>query len=217
MDSATRPLIRPSLELLGQPHLDNGLLSTLLLDFDVRFPGQHDVTPQAIVLVATRQSYGDAILEMRKRTDAPAVVLLHDADVTDRVRALEGGADDVLVAPWDGSEVLARLRAVMRRSGHATSDVFTIGDLEINLPDRTIKRGARSIWLSRTELALLVALARRAGAIVPHGVLTREVWGTNESMQTVHTYVSYLRAKLDERGDAPILRTVRGVGYGLIP
>lgn len=217
MDSSIRPRIRPSLELLGEPHLDNRLLSTLSLDFDLRFAGQHGATAQAIVLVASRQSYGRAIRDMRTRTDVPAVVLLDDADVTDRIRALEGGADDVLVAPWDESEVLARLRAVMRRSGYPTAELFTIGDLEINLAARTVKRGARSIMLSRTELALLVALARRAGAIVPHELLTHDVWGSGKSMQTVHTYVSYLRAKLEQPGDASILRTVRGVGYGLIP
>src|ERR1700681_7843 len=189
MQVGMRARTRPSLEVLGEVRLEDGLISTLALDFDLRWSGENGSGAHAVVLVASRATYRDALAELRSRTGAPAVLLLGEADLTDRVRALEEGADDVLVAPYDGSEVLARLRAVMRRAARLGAEVFNLDDLEINVEHQVVRRGRRTVFLSRTELALLTTLARHNGAVVDHGMLNREVWGAPKSKTTIHTYI----------------------------
>jgi DNA-binding response OmpR family regulator len=214
MQLGSRPRPRPSLEVLGEARLEDGLISTLALDFDLCWSPRTGGA-QAVVLVASRGTYREDLARLRSRTGAPTVLLLGGADLTDRVRALEEGADDVLVAPYDGSEVLARLRAVMRRTSRSGAEVFNVDDLEINVEHHVVRRGRRTVSLSRTELALLTTLARHDGAVVDHGMLNREVWGAPKSKALIHTYISYLRAKLDGPGERPLVHTVRGVGYAL--
>ena len=207
---------RPSVEIAGSRHVDRGLLTTLALDFEVRAMPRNGAAPHAVVLLATLRSFEDALLELRSRTDVPVLLLLEEADVVDRVRALEAGADDVVPAPCDPCETLARLRALFRRSGRkSAAEAFRIGDLEIDLARHTVRRGMRIVELSPTELALLATLARNEGAVVRHDELCRAVWGAWRSKNTLHTFVSYLRAKVNRPGEAALIHTVRGVGYTL--
>jgi DNA-binding response OmpR family regulator len=215
MQLGLRPRTKPALEVVAEARLEEALISTLALDFDVRWPREVGSAAQAVLLVASRATYRDALAELRSRTGAPTVLLLCEADLADRVQALEEGADDVIVVPYDGSEVLARLRAVMRRGVRLGAEVFSLDDLEINVEHQVVRRGRRTVVLSRTELALLTTLARHNGAVVDHGMLNREVWGAPKSKTTIHTYISYLRAKLDGPGERPLVHTVRGVGYAL--
>jgi two-component system, OmpR family, response regulator len=215
MHLGSRPRPRPSLEVVGEARLEDGLISTLSLDFDLKWSGENGSAAHAVLLVASGTTYHEALAQLRSRTGAPTVLLLCEADLTDRVRALEEGADDVIVVPYDSSEVLARLRAVMRRADRLGAEVFSVDDLEINVERQVVRRGRRTVFLSRTELALLTTLARHNGAVVDHGMLNREVWGAPKSKTTIHTYISYLRAKLDGPGERPLVQTVRGVGYAL--
>ncbi|HEY0382703.1 MAG TPA: response regulator transcription factor [Candidatus Elarobacter sp.] len=218
-NSAMRSVIpgpsRRRVELLGARAWSKSVISTLALDFDVQLARKNGVAPDAVVLFASPASLHDMLLEIRSRTDAPALVLLDEAGPADRVLALEAGADDVLVAPYDASEMLARLRAIMRRTIGPDHEKFRVENLDIDVPRRTVRRGEKLIYLSRTELALLTTLARHEGTVVPHEMLTRQVWGTSKSMNTVHTFMSYLRAKVDPPGEVPLIHSVRGVGYVL--
>lgn len=206
---------RRTVELLGARAWSTNVVSTLALDFEVRLERKNGVAADAVVVFASPSTLHDTLAEVRSRTDAPVLVLLDEAGAADRVLALEAGADDVLVAPYDTSELLARLRAIIRRTLGPDYEKFRIDTLDIDLARRMVRRGEKVIYLSRTELALLTTLARHEGTVVPHEMLTRQVWGTAKSMNTVHTFVSYLRAKIDAPGEIPLIHSVRGVGYVL--
>jgi DNA-binding response OmpR family regulator len=198
----------------GSSH--DAFVPALALDFELcAFDGARP--PQALLQFGSPATFRDVLLELRARTDVPVLLILDEAGPADRIDALEHGADDVLVQPVDVPELIARLRAVIRRVVRPAPSVLRAGDLEINLDSSSVRRGAREVALSPTELSLLTVLARSNGAVVPRARLIDEVWGSEKhaSATTVHTFVSYLRAKLEDAGTAPVVRTVRGVGYAL--
>ena len=208
---------KPVLELAGEPPADARLVATLGLDFDVCREPAPGREARAILLFGGLAGYRDELASIRLRSAAPLVVVLSDADVTGRVTALEDGADDVLCVPFEPCELLARLRAVMRRVVRPLPSVLRVADLELDLDRGGVRRGERRVDLSRTEFALLAALARRNGDVVPHELLAQEVWGSTGgvSATTLHTFISYLRGKIEEPSRVRLLRTVRGVGYAL--
>lgn len=208
---------KPALELAGDGRWDQRLIATLRLDFDVRTAHADERATQAIVLFASPQTYRDELARVRRRSAAPLVLVLDTADVTQRVTALEDGADDVLCEPYETCELHARVRAVMRRVVRPMPSLLRVADLEMDLEAGGVRRGGRSILLSRTEFALLAALARRGGDVVPHELLAQEVWGSpgGVTATTLHTFMSYLRGKIEDPTRTRLLRTVRGVGYAL--
>jgi DNA-binding response OmpR family regulator len=187
------------------------------LDFDVRTAPETARDVQVIVLFSSAATYRAELADTRRCSAAPLVLVLDFADVTQRVTALEDGADDVLSEPYETCELLARVRAVMRRVSRPMPALLRVADLELDLEAGGVRRGGRPILLSRTEFALLAALARRGGDVVPHRRLAEEVWGSSDSVTatTLHTFMSYLRGKIEEPSRARLLRTVRGVGYAL--
>jgi len=208
---------KPALDLAGDGRWDQRLIATLRLDFDVRTARADDGAAQAIVLFASPATYRDELAQLRRRSAAPLVLVLDTADVTQRVTALEDGADDVLCEPYDACELHARVRAVMRRVVRPMPSLLRVADLEMDLEAGGVRRGGRSILLSRTEFALLAALARRSGGVVTHELLAQEVWGSpgGVTSTTLHTFMSYLRGKIEDPTRTRLLRTVRGVGYAL--
>ncbi|HEV3088657.1 MAG TPA: response regulator transcription factor [Candidatus Elarobacter sp.] len=197
--------------------MSDALAPALALDFELCAFLDGLRPAQAMLLFGTPATFREVLLELRARTDAPVLLVLDEAGAADRIDALEHGADDVLVQPIDVPELIARLRAVIRRVVRPAPSVLRAGDLEINLDASSVRRGAREVALSPTELSLLTVLARSNGAVVPRARLIDEVWGADKhaSATTVHTFVSYLRAKLEDDGTSPVVRTVRGVGYAL--
>jgi two-component system OmpR family response regulator len=139
--------------------------------------------------------------------------------VADRIRGLDAGADDYLVKPFDFGEVVARVRALLRRSAPERPAVVTAGDLELDPATRTVTRAGRLVSLSAREFAVVEYLLRRAGQVVSCSDLLEHVWDRNfgGSTNVVDVYVGYLRRKLEEPFGRPLIRTVRGAGYMIEP
>ena len=157
---------------------------------------------------------------IRKKSKIPIVMLTARGDETDRVVGLELGADDYLPKPFGPRELLARMRAVLRRSApNALSERLRVGDLEIDVGARRVTVGGREVELTALELDLLLALARRAGSVVARDALFAAAGrgDTAVSDRTVDVHISHLRLKLgDDSRAQKRIRTVRGVGYVLV-
>lgn len=154
---------------------------------------------------------------VREKSQIPVIMLTAKGDETDRVVGLELGADDYLAKPFSPRELLARLRAVLRRTQvDPNKEQLTVGNMSFDVAARSVQRDGKPIELTGLEFDLLLALARRAGRVVPRSNLL-ELAGrsdVNVSDRTVDVHVSHIRKKLGD-DDALVLKTVRGVGYVL--
>jgi len=164
---------------------------------------------------------GLSVLRRLRASGSSAGVLIITArdEVPDRVGALDLGADDYLVKPFAFDELLARLRAVIRRRYRSAQNLVRVGDLELDGAARTVRRAGRAIALSAREFALLEYLALRRGQIVTRTEIWEHVYdfAAEPSSNVVDVYVGYLRRKLgDGEGGAPrLIQTHRGIGYAL--
>lgn len=159
------------------------------------------------------------IEKLRKQNiNTPVLILSAKRTVDDRVKGLQTGSDDYLTKPFAFSELLARVRALIRRaSGVSESTRFTVGDLSIDLISRIVTRAGKDIDLQPREFALLEYLMRNAGKIVSKTMIMEHVWDHNFDPQTnvVETRICRLRDKIDRDFDKTMIRTVRGVGYAI--
>ncbi len=149
---------------------------------------------------------------------APLLMLTARDTVPDKVAGLDAGADDYLAKPFSYDELLARVRALLRRSAiRADQTMLREGDLVIDPFSRDVRRGGREIQLTQKEYALLEYLARHAGRPVTREQISEQVWKQQLDPTTniVDVYINYLRKKVDGDGEPPLIRTVRGVGYML--
>ncbi|WP_244975874.1 response regulator transcription factor [Nocardia huaxiensis] len=154
---------------------------------------------------------------LRGRGDRTPILMLTARDaVADRIEGLDAGADDYLVKPFDLDELLARVRALVRRTYPEDGAVLSAADLVMDTTAHTVRRGGREIELSRTEFALLEVLLRNAGQSLPRETLIDRVWG-RQSSNALEVYIRYLRRKIESEGEPPLIHTVRGVGYRLGP
>ncbi len=176
-------------------------------------------TPDVIVLdVMMPKIDGIALLPLlRRRTQAPIIMLTARGDVNDRVAGLRAGADDYLPKPFDLEELLARLEAALRRPRLAAPTTLRYEDLSADLETRDVFRGGERIDLTAREFDLLVTLLREPRRVFPKERLIDLVWGTgfDGPVGIVETYISYLRAKIDANAQAKLIHTVRGAGYTL--
>lgn len=156
-----------------------------------------------------------ALREIRKDQQTPVLFLTARDRVEDRVRGLELGADDYLVKPYAFSELLARVRALMRRGKAQEPDVMRIADLEVHLLRRRVERRAQRIDLTAKEYALLLLFMRRQGEVLSRTLIAEQVWDMNFDSDTnvVEVAVRRLRAKIDDPFEAKLIHTVRGFGY----
>ena len=154
---------------------------------------------------------------VRANKDTPILMLTARDAVEDRVRGLEGGADDYLVKPFAFSELLARVQALLRRGRSQEPTVFRLADLELDLARRKVARGGRRLDLTAKEFNLLALLLRRQGQVLSRTTLAEQVWDMNFDSDTnvIDVAVRRLRSKLDDPFEAKLLHTVRGMGYVL--
>ena len=147
----------------------------------------------------------------------PILVLTARTEVSDRVAGLDAGADDYLPKPFALDELLARLRALLRRTSYDDEAEIRVADLRIDEAARRAWRGEREMELTKTEFELLRLLARNAGIVLEHHVIYDRIWGYDfgPESKALAVYIGYLRRKTEEDGEPRLIQTVRGVGYTL--
>lgn len=158
----------------------------------------------------------DVCRAIRAESGTPIVMLTAKSDTVDIVVGLESGADDYIVKPFKPKELVARIRARIRRNDDAPAQTILVGDLEVDVTGHTVKRGGEVLSLTPLEFDLLVCLARKPGQVFTREVLLQEVWGYRHAADTrlVNVHVQRLRAKVERDPEHPdIVLTVRGVGY----
>lgn len=173
--------------------------------FDIMMPGRDGIT---------------LLRQLRRRGKrAPAILLTARNRVEDRVQGLDAGADDYLAKPFSMAELLARLRAVLRRQRPDGSNLISVADLSLDFVSRVATRGRREIALTNREFALLELLMLSSPRPVSKTAIIEKVWDQNFDSGTsiVQVYIKYLREKIDCPGEPPLIQTIRGTGYALRP
>lgn len=152
-----------------------------------------------------------------RRVQAPVLLLTARDGVADKVAGLDAGADDYLAKPFAFEELLARVRALLRRGRGAAEPVLRLEDLSLDPATRLVVRGGRRISLTAREYALLEYFLRNTGRVLTRPMITQHVWGMDFDPESnvVDVYVGYLRRKIDAEGEARLLQTIRGAGYML--
>ena len=194
--------------------------------FEVRcaFDGPSGLTaakefaPAVLVLdiMLPRMDGVGVLKRLRESGNRVPVIMLTARDTTpDKVHSLDLGADDYLTKPFDIEELLARLRALLRRTEDEV--VLRVADLTINYATREVHRGGREIELTAKEFELLMFMARNHRRVLSRNLLLSQVWdqGSNVTTNVVDVYVGYLRRKVDGPGESRLIKTVHGVGYAL--
>ncbi|GAB2866351.1 response regulator transcription factor [Nocardioides pacificus] len=214
-DKAVRESLRRSLEFNGY----DVALATDGADALARYAG---VAPDVVVMdvMMPRLNGLEATRALRAAGhDVPILVLTARDAVGDRVDGLDAGADDYLTKPFALEELLARLRALLRRvvPRDSVDEVLSFADLSMDLATREVRRGERMIELTRTEFTLLEMFLRRPRRVLERAFILEEVWGYDfpTTANSLEVYVGYLRRKTEAEGEARLLHTVRGVGYVL--
>ena len=147
--------------------------------------------------------------------NVPILMLTARDTVADRVKGLETGADDYLVKPFAPEELVARVKALLRRSQEERHEMLRFADVELDTGTRVAHRGAREIDLSPTEYELLALFMRRPRQVLTREIILDRVWGMDfeGSSNVMEVYIGYLRTKLEAEGESRLIHTVRGVGY----
>jgi two-component system, OmpR family, KDP operon response regulator KdpE len=177
--------------------------------------------PAAVILdlVLPDGSGTDVARELRTWTDAPVIVLSAVGEEKEKIAALDAGADDYVTKPFSVDELLARLRAVLRRLAPEAGPVIEVGELWIDVPQRFVTRAGERVKLTPHEFDVLRVLAQNRGKLLTHRMLLREVWGPGygDEAHYLHVYVSHLRSKIEADPSKPhYLITEPGAGYRLV-
>ncbi len=177
--------------------------------------------PEAIILdVLLPDGRGtDVCRELRSWSEVPILVLSAVGEEEEKIAALDAGADDYVTKPFSGDELLARLRAALRRTRASAQPVIEIGELRIDLEGRHVTMNGREVTLTPTEYDLLRLLAENEGKLMTHPTILREIWGPayGEESNYLHVYVSHLRRKIEPDPARPrYILNQPGVGYRLV-
>ena len=214
-DPAVRDSLRRSLEF-------NGYTVAIASDGVDALASIGRVAPDVVIMdvMMPRLDGIEATKSLRKAgNDVPILVLTARDAVGDRVEGLDAGADDYLTKPFALQELLARLRALLRRAvaQEASDETLQFSDLSMDLVTREVRRGDRLIELTRTEFTLLEMFMRRPRRVLERSFILEEVWGYDfpTTANSLEVYVGYLRRKTEAESESRLLHTVRGVGYVL--
>lgn len=156
------------------------------------------------------------LARLREWSRVPVLIVSVRGDAEEKVQALDAGADDFIVKPFDSAELLARLRAIQRRAPDGPDEpVFVDGSLSIDFNRREVNLGGKSVELTATEYALLRCLVRHVGRVLSHRQLLREVWGPNAETRSnyLRVYMTHLRRKIEPPGSPKHIKTETGIGY----
>src|SRR5215218_7971883 len=188
-------------------------------DGDEALPAAAEFVPDLVILDLGLPGLDgvEVCRRLRSDGDVPILILTARTELDDRVEGLDGGADDYLVKPFELQELLARVRALLRRRPPRGSASLVIGDLRLNPDTREVRRGEREIELTNREFELLEFLMRNERLVVSRERLLDEVWGYDPmaATNTIDVFISNLRRKLEEGGEGRLLHTKRGAGYVL--
>lgn len=175
-----------------------------------------------LILLDVMMPNGDGLSVCRRlRADfdrTPILIVTARAEVSDRVAGLDAGADDYITKPFALEELLARVRALLRRAGEGEGlKPIVVGDLRIEPSSRRVFRGEREMMLTKTEFELLRLLASQVDVVLSHTQIYEEIWGYDfgPDSKSLAVYIGYLRRKTEEGGATRVIHTVRGVGYSL--
>ena len=159
----------------------------------------------------------EVLTRLRADDDVPILILTARSELDDRVQGLDAGADDYLVKPFERQELLARMRALMRRRPPRGSASLVVGDLHLNPDTREVRRGEREIELTNREFEMLEFLMRNERLVISRERLLEEVWGYDPMAMTntIDVFISNVRRKLEQDGEPRLLHTKRGAGYVL--
>jgi len=215
-DRAVRESLRRSLEF-------NGYAVALASDGAEALASISGSAPDVVVMdvMMPRLDGLEATRALRKAgNDVPILVLTARDAVGDRVEGLDAGADDYLTKPFALQELLARLRALLRRvvpHEDAPDETLTFADMSMDMATREVRRGDRLVELTRTEFALLEMFLRRPRRVLERSFILEEVWGYDfpTTANSLEVYVGYVRRKTEAGGEPRLIHTVRGVGYVL--
>jgi len=210
-------------ELLRYNFEKEGFKVTTAMDGEAALIAVDEARPDLVVLdwMLPHVSGLEVCRQLRRKPetrDLPIIMLTARGEESDRVRGLEVGADDYVAKPFSPSELIARVRAVLRRSKPSTAqDLLTFGDLVMDLSAHRVLRGGRPIHLGPTEFRLLRFLLERPGRVYSREQLLDAVWGRDIYVEprTVDVHIRRLRKAINAQGDADLIRTVRSAGYAL--
>src|SRR6185503_14306934 len=192
----------------------------LAADGDEALAAVSSSTPDAIVLdvLMPKRDGLEVCRALRAGEDHTPILMLTARDaIQDRVDGLDAGADDYVVKPFALEELLARLRALLRRTNSEIDGELSYADLTLDPATRDVRRGERTVDLTKTEFALLEHLMRNPRLVLTRSQLFEAVWGYDfgPRSNSLEVYVGYLRRKTEEGGEPRLIQTVRGVGYSL--
>jgi two-component system, OmpR family, response regulator MprA len=213
-ERAVRESLRRALELEGY-EIDLAEDGEQALE---RLEGQAE--PDAVVLDVLMPRVDGLEVCRRLRSNGsrlPVLLLTARVEVENRVAGLDAGADDYVTKPFALEELLARLRALLRRTTDGTGEVLRFADLELDPGTREVRRGGDSIELTRTEFSLLELFMRNPRQVLTRSVIFERVWGYDfgYASNSLDVYIGYLRRKTEAGGKPRLIHTVRGVGYSL--
>jgi len=212
-DRAVREALERALQL-------NGFDVALAADGNEALSATAERTPDALVLDVMMPGYDglDVTRRLRREGNRVPILLLTARDaVGDRVEGLDAGADDYLPKPFALEELLARLRALLRRADQAPAEMLRFADLTFDVGSMEARRGGRRFELTTTEAHLLELFMRNPRQVLTRSQIYERVWGYDfgATSNALWVYIGYLRRKLEEGGEPRLLHTVRGVGYAL--
>jgi two-component system response regulator MprA len=212
-ERAVRESLRRALELEGYEIelADDGLAALAALEGD---------EPDAMILDVLMPGLDGLEVARRVRREGsrlPILMLTARVEVDDRVAGLDAGADDYVTKPFALDELLARVRALLRRTHEDGTDTLAFGDLELDPGTREVKRNGEPIELTRTEFSLLELFMRNPRQVLTRSVIFERVWGYDFGFgsNSLDVYIGYLRRKTEAGGKPRLIQTVRGVGYAL--